>query len=174
MITSRILPIDYQQLDYIESKGNQYIDTGVTANQNISIQVDGWMLTPHSLYGTTTGLNVTASSANVGGYFYYWNRNSTGAAGSSSEFRRCVYTQRKNKCFRNNKLVSSFPLQNFTDNQTIYLFCRHNYSTVDDIGRCRIYSCIIWDNDIMIRNMIPCYRIVDSEIGMYDLINNKF
>jgi len=38
----------------------------------------------------------------------------------------------------------------------------------------RIYSSKIWDNDILVRNMVPAQRTSDSEIGMYDTVSKTF
>ena len=38
----------------------------------------------------------------------------------------------------------------------------------------RLYLCKIYDNDNLVRNFIPCYRKVDNEIGLYDVINDVF
>ena len=38
----------------------------------------------------------------------------------------------------------------------------------------KLYSCNIYDNTIIIRNLVPCYRKADSVAGLYDLVNNTF
>ena len=38
----------------------------------------------------------------------------------------------------------------------------------------RCYNCIIEEDNIVIRNFIPCYRKSDDEAGMYDLVSGKF
>lgn len=37
-----------------------------------------------------------------------------------------------------------------------------------------IYYCKIWNNSVLIRDFIPCYRIADGVIWMYDLVDNQF
>ena len=38
----------------------------------------------------------------------------------------------------------------------------------------KIYSSKIYIDDILVQYLIPCYRIADNEVGMYDLVENKF
>ena len=38
----------------------------------------------------------------------------------------------------------------------------------------KLYSCQMYYEDTLIRNFIPCYRKLDNEIGMYDLVSNQF
>lgn len=41
-------------------------------------------------------------------------------------------------------------------------------------GAYKIYYCKIWDNSVLIRDFVPCYRKSDNEIWMYDLVNDQF
>jgi hypothetical protein len=38
----------------------------------------------------------------------------------------------------------------------------------------KLYYCKLYDNDVLVRNLIPCYRKSDNAIGMYDTINKVF
>ena len=38
----------------------------------------------------------------------------------------------------------------------------------------RVYSFKAYEYDVLIRDMIPCYRKADHVIGMYDLVNDVF
>ena len=41
-----------------------------------------------------------------------------------------------------------------------------NYSKTQDFK--------IYDDDVLIQYFIPCYRISDSVIGMYEIVNDQF
>ena len=43
-----------------------------------------------------------------------------------------------------------------------------------NLGGCLFYYARIKVNSILVRNMIPCYRIADNIAGMYDTVNNVF
>ena len=38
----------------------------------------------------------------------------------------------------------------------------------------KIYSTKVYDDNILIRDLVPCYRKSDNVIGMFDLVNNVF
>lgn len=38
----------------------------------------------------------------------------------------------------------------------------------------KIYEFKLYDNDILVRNFIPCYRKSDNVAGMYDIVSGKF
>ena len=38
----------------------------------------------------------------------------------------------------------------------------------------KIYNAKVYDNNILIRNLVPCYRKSDNVIGMLDMVNNVF
>lgn len=41
-------------------------------------------------------------------------------------------------------------------------------------GAYNIYYCKIWNNSTLIRDFVPCYRISDGVIWMYDLVDDQF
>ena len=55
----------------------------------------------------------------------------------------------------------------------IYLW---DYGSADDyyIARWYIYSCKIYQNGILVRDMWPCYRKSDYKPGMFDFVNDVF
>ena len=38
----------------------------------------------------------------------------------------------------------------------------------------KLYSCQIYDNNVIVRNYVPCYRKSDGVAGFYDLVNGVF
>jgi hypothetical protein len=38
----------------------------------------------------------------------------------------------------------------------------------------RIYGCQIKEDDTIVRNYLPCYRISDNVVGLYDIVNDLF
>lgn len=37
-----------------------------------------------------------------------------------------------------------------------------------------LYDFKIYDNNVLVRNFVPCYRKSDNQAGLYDLVNDKF
>ena len=38
----------------------------------------------------------------------------------------------------------------------------------------QLYTFKIYDNDVLVRDFMPCYRKSDNEIGLFDSVNGKF
>ena len=56
----------------------------------------------------------------------------------------------------------------------IYLFKGKNDYGGDVTGLQKIKYCKIWEEDNLIRNLVPCYRKSDNKLGLYDIVNGKF
>ena len=41
-------------------------------------------------------------------------------------------------------------------------------------SKMKLYSCKIYDNDVLVRSFVPCYRKLDYVAGLYDLVNGFF
>lgn len=62
----------------------------------------------------------------------------------------------------------------FTGSKPMYLFILNGYiqATTQFLGR--IFTCKIYENDVLQRNFVPCLRKADGVVGFYDLITEKF
>ena len=38
----------------------------------------------------------------------------------------------------------------------------------------KLWSFKIWDNNVLVRDYVPCYRKEDNVVGMYDIVNDVF
>ena len=64
--------------------------------------------------------------------------------------------------------------QTFDSSFNIYLFSSDFSGTAGHITQLYIKNCKIYDDDELLRDLVPCYRKSDNEIGMYDLVNSVF
>lgn len=161
------LSSDYQQLEYIQSNGTQYIDTGVNpkANEHSAVVV----------FKLTQRVNGKEQWA-----FGQWSDNgwrcggTTSAAGSFS----------LDKSHGFNYLSSSYLDENvgmsaqctITSDYPMLLFAQQEGGRAGYLENSyfRIYECKIWHNGKIIRDFIPCYRKEDGEAGMFDTVNKVF
>ena len=166
------LPNTFQEVEYIESSGTQYIDTGIATN---SQKIQAHLYRVGNNAGTYLG---SYESDNVFRVLFYENKNQ--------------FQLRRNTLFDTNDtsnditLLIDLPnisLNSFTDNTTIneiinqyniFLFCGNINGTASSFQSMKLYSCQIYDNNTLVRNFVPCYRKADSEIGLYDLVNGVF
>ena len=182
------VPSEYQQVEYIETQGGQHIDTNYIPNNNTRIKVK--FRTPSNLSiperqssslfftsGDSYGLALISASANGNYRVAYGAGNIYDGSNKFDTETDYIVDLNKEKFYLNGSLIHSFPVSSFKSSYPIPLFGQYYMSTgITNLAPSgtRIYQAQIWDNDILVRDLIPCYRKSDNEIGMYDLVNNTF
>lgn len=174
------LPSDYIELQYIQSSGTQYIDTGYKPNNNTRVQCRFELLESGRAYGVfgsriayqNTAFDLFANGQNSSKYFqddYGSNVNAPTASTLG------IYEIDKNKNVTNiNGNIYTFPSSIFQSNYNIYILGINTAgSTNNQLGSLKIYSCQIYDNDILIRDFVPC-KAVEGTVGLYDVVNQAF
>ena len=172
-ILASALPDEYYPLEYVESTGTQYIDTGIVDSSATLYEIDAQTSTLSAVIGTSTGMLLESNLSARGGLFYYLNRNA-GGKGGSSKVIRTLYKQYNNLCYRNGVLVCTFSSAVKTDSQTMYLFGKNAGGHLDNGGNTKIYECSIYENRVLSRHYIPAMRKADGEIGLYDAVTDAF
>ena len=176
------LPAGYQQVEYIQSTGTQHIDTAFVPNQDTKILMNINVANPEycRLYGAYYGASWTASS--YGAYFnaygntFWVNYNSdTNIPDFGIQTNvDCKIYQDKNKFYVNDTLKYTLDTQNaFTPGRTMYLMAL-NRDSESRKGEFKLYNCKIWDDNVLVRDYVPCYRKRDNVIGLYDLVYGIF
>lgn len=180
------LPGGYQEVEYIESTGTQYIDTDFYPNQNTNFDTDINFISANE--GTAIPLFACRKSFSEHPYYGVWisaskvpiyiygGSNDTSSKGIilSNNIRTNIKNNR-NKLYFNNIETNSVPLQIFQSMYNLFLFGLNNNGSHDGRNlRMKMYYFKLYDNDILIRNFIPCYRKSDNKVGMYDLAEDKF
>lgn len=177
------LPDGYTQLEYIQSSGTQYIDTGVKPNQDTRVlaEVSGFPNTKYSqaVFGsrksTTSSDSFTFLSAeDIQSYRsdYASNRATVGSSISYND----VFTIDKdgNVLVLNHEHVVTNPTATFTSVHNLFLFaCNTNGSSSLITTGTSIYYCKIYDDSTLIRNYIPC-KNPSNVVGLYDTVNGQF
>lgn len=174
------LPEGYTQVEYIESSGTQYIDTGFVPNQDTRVVMDFAGVNVGSdnvaLFGARTGstanvfaLWVSKSAINP----HYGNVAYNTKTISMTCNQRLTYDMNKNVTTVGTT-SATFSKPTFSSGCSLYLFALNANGTVDDrMVSGKLYSCKIYDNGTLIRNFIPC-KNASGTVGLYDLVNNKF
>ena len=177
-----VISDEYVALQYIESDGTQYIDTNFTPNQDTKVLMNINVVNPEycRLYGAYSGASWTSDS--YGAYFNaygntFWvnyNSDTNIPDFGITQGVKCKIYQDKNKFYVDDVLKGTLTEQNsFSPNTTMYIMAL-NRSGESRKGEFRLYDFKIWDNDTLVRDLVPCYRVSDGEIGMYDKVNKVF
>lgn len=157
------LPSTYTQLEYIESTGTQYIDTAYIPSGTSKAEVKFRMLS-HTNNSETWAFS-TWKTDNL-----RWRAgiNDQNVFDTSRGF---TYSQ---STILNVDTVATGEVSGSTD-LSVYLFCQNqNGSPLFVQDRIRMYYVQIWQNDVLVRDMIPARRNSDNVAGMYDLANDVF
>lgn len=185
---------EYIFLEYIESTGTQYIDTGVvlsTAKSEIYLDAQKTNATGRQAF---MGAQVTDdnTSNTIRQILYYpsdfagflrWYNDS----GTFTDIQNVDATTRHSyhiTCDASN--AYSIEIDNVVRssgsqpepsilNISLYLFAKNKNGNADQLIHAKIYSFWVKDaNDTLVRNFIPAKRMSDNAVGMLDMITNTF
>lgn len=179
------LPEGYTRLEYIESTGSQYIDTGFKPNQDTRLDMDAMV---RSIANTADGTGFTPYGSGIkngsdsfelytAGSQYCVNYDGqTNKIGNPAVGERIFVSHDKNvvtvSTLGGSPISYTFAYQAFNAPSTLPLFAVYRPSGILR-GLCRIYFCQIYDNGTMVRDYIPCLNS-SGVPGLYDKVNGVF
>lgn len=173
------LPNGYTEVQYIQSTGTQWIDTGFKPNQNIRVKMDCNVIRFNStdmfLFGAriasgNTAFGIAADDDNTQWWTFFGN-------GQVNPHGTCIGKHTID--FNKNTLSldgNTFPFDStsFQSAYNLLLFASITNGNVDSQrGQMSVYSCQIYDNGNLIRDFIPCIDPT-GVVGLYDLVDGKF
>lgn len=183
----------YKEVEYLESTGKQYINTGVKVTPDYTIEVTFVMTQRNATWDTLFGTR----NSNQARFTARWANSATGklgvhrSKGKSVSYEsiddanatktmvtdtwHTVKLAKREYTFDGN-LRKTFSATSSTDvfPYPIYLFALCNAGSPADYGYFRIKKARIWnDKDELIRDYIPCVDL-DGVGGMYDVVNDTF
>lgn len=175
------LPSGYKRLEYIQSSGTQYVDSGFKTNNNSRVILD---FEPTAAYSRIVGIFGTRdeNSGTAANMFVFWNNGTNtfrsdyfGTQKTMSVSTLLVrHTVDKNK---NVTTIGSVSASNAAStgqcSNNLYLFCTNAAGTANYFSKFKLYSCKIYDNGTLVRDFIPCQK-PDGTIGLLDDVNSVF
>lgn len=186
------LPDGYSELEYIESTGTQYIDTGIKASSEVSVDIDvfypfgytscilgGRDAVSTNVYGFTTA---SANAGTPGHLLFQYEANADSLIKDASIYvpngERVTLSTNKNSATAvvgNTTYTRTFTAKTFESLYTMCLFALNEAGTKKFFCKdAKIYSAKIYVSEALVRNFIPCRRLSDNTVGMYDLVTNAF
>ena len=171
------LPGGYTELEYIQSSGTQYVDTGLNPNQDFGVTIDFQMTTVSGwqcIFGAANSAQnadeygVWHNGTNFG--FYYASTNVTVSAEATA---RHLFVCSKNTITVDGAAAGSPAYTSFQTNYPLLLGAI-NYAGSKMYGsQIKIYSAKIYQNGTLVRNFIPCKNAA-GVIGLWDDVNSVF
>ena len=168
----------YYQLDYIESTGQQYIDTGFKPNSTTKIYYDFQFTKTNGGY---SGLH----SSNTGRLMFGMTSNFEIYFGNTTNSSNVATTERTNITFDIPNKKVSVNGTNVIQNQTYtadgkmslplfaYRFDQNTGNELREYAYMKLYSCKIYNSNTLIHNYVPALG-KDGSVGLYDTITQTF
>ena len=176
------LPSWYQEVEYIESTGTQYIDTWYKHNSNTQVDIKiafnslTWQRNTY-YWGRTAYNNADAMSLNTNytNYFsinIWWLTSDTIHTFNINTDYEISATKTYFKVnWTNYNISTNLSTCQYTD----YLLALHEANTITPVNwTAKLYYCKISENWVLVRDFIPCYRTADDVIWLYDKVNDVF
>lgn len=175
-ITSR-LPSNYQEVEYIQSSGTQYIDTGYIVNASDTISWEFTAMIPsqsEAFMGANGYLQFHVTSSGVG----VSTLNASGL-GAKKTFR-IDFSNSVTKLYIDNTLVETKDWAGSYSGANVKLGIfklgdadNRWHTTISPVS-CTLYEYAINIGKNEVSRCVPCYRKADNVAGLYDLVNNVF
>lgn len=177
---------DYQKVEYLQSDGNQYIDTNINAKNNNGIYARFKLLNldrTHNLFGVYSGnMNLTRMYAYYGKtkklFYFGFEAGSTKEANSNLNVNttQINYLNDRQIKFNNqvidNNIVTTIDDSNNSNNIYIFGFIYGSIGLVK--GSMQLYEFKVSEGSHVVADFVPCYRKSDNVPGLYDVIGGEF
>lgn len=157
-----VLPSGYTELEYIQSSGTQYIDTGLVCSQsdNYKIELD-------------CDLTSSAYYAGANGYLQY----QASIAGGARSNLTITYANKVETITVNGAVKKTDDWSNFSDTNVkigiLRLGAANNGWYSSNIQSGKIYSGSIKKSAEIVRRFLPC-KNPSGAVGLYDTVNGAF
>lgn len=177
----------YTQLEYIESSGTQYIDTGHSVTNLTDVDItyaltswsavaDIWGVTYPSHYDYSYLIRYNSSTAVM------VHKGASSAQSSSSVSLNTKINIRtdtlNNRYFIDNVLGNHNLVSMTSQNYNAFIFASNIGSTYSTVyygrSKAKLYNCKMYENNVLVRDFIPVKRNSDNVLGLYDLVNRVF
>ena len=170
------LPRGYKRLEYIQSSGKQYINTGFKPNNNTRVVMDAELASGTGNIGLF-GARVSANSNNyalawIGSYFRSDYNTAYTQKWKVSQTARRIYDKNKETSTIDG-VSQSYINKTFQVPVNLALLANNQNGSIIWFASAKLYSCQIYDNGTLIRDYIPC-QTTAGEIGLWDALNKMF
>lgn len=175
--------VAYKFVDYIESSGTQYIDTGVKLNQSSRVQLKyQYVGTPSSarVFGDATDPNrgwmITTQNGSISTkiqtlYGDDWRPTQSDPESAIPNNDIVEYERNGANQYVNGELYYTNNASTFQTSDTAKIFGAYYLNMA--LSSVRVYGCKIWNDGTLVRDFVPAYD-GNGTIGLFDKVNEKF
>ena len=171
---------DYQFLNYVESTGTQFIDTGIIPTNTTGIYAK------ISSSNTATDLIYLGSYNTADNKYFIGNISNNLYVGynQTDSYRAAITANKVNEVKLNyhgdrkiviNETELSSSIDTYNGQEfPMYLFALNNNGTASQKSSIKLYELVITNGSEEIAHYYPCYRKSDNKVGLYNIVNNQF
>lgn len=172
----------YRKVNYLQSSGTQYINTGIKATSNTKVDITLSNFPPDRAWQACFGARTSAGSSDE--YVFY--RTDGGLYRSDYGGNRVTFpsgTNLTNKAevIKNGAVTTigetsiTNTASTFTGAYNMYVFALNHANSLTHPASYNLYSCKIYTNGTdLALDLIPVIRTSDNEPCLYDLVNGEF
>lgn len=168
------LPNTYQEVEYIQSSGSQYIDTWWYPTWTSEIDIDFQWNSDNWIFWVDSNWTNKAFSLFQDRIISYWTQAQNQQNYFTSWSRYHVIFNSSRQCYVNDVLRYTYSSETFTSTISAYVFWKRRNSSVESYSAMKLYYLKLWNNWTLERDFVPCYRKSDNVIWLYDLANDQF
>ena len=183
------VPKGYTKLEYIQSTGTQYIDTGIKdvtdsefgiVAQQTELMSSGWITLVGAQDAPHTFKVVIAYSDSTGTFYTQCGDGSgytvSTLSKDTSKHTFKVINTKNSQTFIIDDTLTTVGNYKITTTKTypLTIFARYYYSGVGSYAKQKVYSFYVKKNNQLVRKMIPVRRNSDNVLGMYDTVSGQF
>lgn len=194
-LSEPFIPRQYQQVEYIQSTRKQVIDTKFKATNNTRIElvlkfadriVNSTNASFFGAYDTENAFTINFGAAVEQAYeLFFWvnKRSALGGTYSSKKITADIVLNKNTFIITNDRATYGDISVGLTKGDwetmatSLRLFGYLNGVYVEkphNMYEMFLYGAKFWDNDILVRDYIPCYRKSDNVAGLYDRVTKEF
>lgn len=179
------LPAGYTKIEYLESDGSQFIDTGYKPNNNTRVVMDAMVADGNQNWIALFGAR-EADYTNCFSCFATGSTNPTPNKlypniGDKSDieyldvdiYSRHIYDVNKNVVSVDGVVLHTFTARTFTNSLNIFLFSNNDAGSPSFQHKVRVWACKIYDNGVKVRDYVPCSNPIGVK-GLWDKVNEEF
>ena len=166
------LPEGYAEVQYIQSTGTQYVDTGFKPNQDsrVLIKLSTSETGSHTVFGADIDWVDNGFALGVG-FTHYGKETGTISGLNNGSPHEVDFN--KNIISMDGNPVLTMGNSTFSVPHNLALFANNRAGGIQEKTTMVLYYCRIYDGNTIIRDYIPCKNAAGA-VGLYDLIGQKF
>ena len=166
-----VVPKPVKFVEYLESSGSQWIDTGFIPNKNTKVVIE--YQNPGGANGVCAiGCDTTWLSNGFSIYSQVAEFGTTYIIYDVSTSRQGVILD-KGTLIVDGKTIGTVTADSISSGVKLAMFANNRGGTVGEFLTGTIYSCQIYDNGNLVRDYWPCYD-PDGVACLYDKVEKKY